>query len=156
MKITIITFGIIIIIALVFFFVFSNSINWESTKGRINRIEIEEIYHHMETNREGRGMIDYKIHLEYSYTLDNQKHTGNQLIAGLPNIISDKSIATEFLEKYPVGSVVDVWYNPKNMNVSALETVKTNGGIKTIVIFAIFFIITAAFVGGGFYFMQKK
>lgn len=146
----------VFIIAVITLVIFYRSRKWKAAQGTINTISIKEIYRNPNTAfAENRSLYDYKVEIEYRYTVENKTHYGNTLIAGLPNIFSDKSIAQQYLNKYPEGQKVSVYCNPKNPNQSALETANSLGGIKTVLILALFFIVVAAFVGAGFYFMER-
>ncbi len=49
------------------------------------------------------------------------------------------------------GADVEVWFNPKTPNESALETAKTAGGIKAIIVFSLLIIVVVSFIIGGLF-----
>jgi hypothetical protein len=83
---------------------------WESTRGVItkNVVEREEI---------GRGRVQYVPIIEYRYHFNGKTITGNADVF----TIGSQSSTLKMTAKYPLGSEVEVFVNPKDHRKSAIE-----------------------------------
>ncbi|HSN93735.1 MAG TPA: DUF3592 domain-containing protein, partial [Anaerolineaceae bacterium] len=61
----------------------------------------------------------YEPLVEYRYSVNGGMLTGNKIAIGLTRLPLEK--AQEFVDKYPVGAAVPVFYNPKNIKESLLD-----------------------------------
>lgn len=62
----------------------------------------------------------WSYRIEYSYAVNGEFYRGNKVRNSLP-IESTESTVKEMVSKYPVGSIVDVWYPESNPSASVLE-----------------------------------
>lgn len=69
-------------------------------------------------------LFNYKINIRYKYCVDGQTVMGDQLTAGLPNIVTHKNHADDLLTTYCPDSIIAVYYNPANPSEFSLITVK--------------------------------
>ena len=69
--------------------------------------------------------FNYKVNIRYEYSVDGQTFMGDQLTAGLPNIVTHKNDADDLLTTYSPDSISAIYYNPANPSQSALITGKS-------------------------------
>ncbi len=93
---------------------------WPSTSGIMLKAELFE---HITKTKTSTNRIStfssYEPLVEYRYTVDGKILTGNRIAIGLTRLPLEK--AQEFVDKYPVGATVPVYYNPKNTKESRLD-----------------------------------
>jgi preprotein translocase subunit SecF len=147
--------AIIVIVLAVVLYSFAklgSSRNWESTEGTVVSASIEEIYrNNTQQNQVGDQSFNYKVTISYQYKVGGQTFTGDQLTAGLPNIVSNRVDADDLLQKYVPNASAEIFYNPKQPNESALITGKSIP-IAGFVIFGVMIIL----IGGGIGFIVKS
>jgi hypothetical protein len=71
---------------------------------------------------DGYGTYNKKCiaHVEYEFTVDGTQFRGETVQFGQPPRI--RSQAVKIAAKYPIGTVIDVFYCPENPNLSVLES----------------------------------
>jgi len=110
---------------------------WPKTQGEILRSEIK-----VETTKD---KTHYFVDINYSYTVNNQKFTSSNIIVGTSVDSSNSGEAYEYRNKYPVKTIVDVYYSPKEPNVSALEPGLTKSHYH-LLIFSLLFLLVGLLV----------
>jgi Protein of unknown function (DUF3592) len=70
--------------------------------------------HHQPNNDEGEPI---QLVLRYRYSVDGREFTGSRYYFGSINECN-----SEFLQRYPVGSIQTVYFDPKNPSRSTLQT----------------------------------
>jgi hypothetical protein len=111
----VLTFGLMAVaIGAMGVFADAASNNWPVTDGVITSSEVEVWGHHP---------IMYRPSITYQYTIGGQEFTCSQVSSGA-TFYSGNGLeqASEIVEKYPVGSIVQVHYNPRNPANAVLET----------------------------------
>ena len=105
--------------------------DWVSTRGTILSSNIKVLK--IPTGGGGkRGSRTNVPTVEYSYQVGEQSYKNNKLYAG-PAFGGDKKETVEkFLEQYPEGSSVEVFYNLNNPAESALH--KNNPNVRSIAV----------------------
>ena len=105
--------------------------DWVSTRGTILSSSIKVLK--IPTGGGGkRGSRTNVPTVEYSYQVGEQSYKNNKLYAG-PAFGGDKKETVEkFLEQYPEGSSVEVFYNLNNPAESALH--KNNPNVRSIAV----------------------
>ena len=151
--------GIPLVIALVIagisIFLLIKSSKWQSVSANITSSNITSIYHSPNsaiTNH--KNTHDYKIDIQYQYTIEGTIYTGNTLYAGLPNIINTYLEAKKIQETFPVGAKTKAYYNPNNPQQSALLIFTSNTKGNTFVLFLIGLVVVV-FIGAGIYIIPK-
>lgn len=99
---------------------------WPTTDGTITTFEVEEVIRDRGFTFSG-DVTDplYLVQLAYRYTVDDETYTSTQrylnevLVDGRLQLEEDELKAAE--ERYPVGSMVTVYYNPADPAEAALE-----------------------------------
>jgi|GEM_PF-3262175 len=147
----IITTVFIIIISTLW--MFYNSRDWVETTGEVNFIEIVKVRNDtissMSTNK---GFTEYKINLEYTYSVDRKSYKGTQFYPLFPNVFSDKKDADELMDKYKSGQNTAVYYNPDSPHNSCLITSKNISPTKYVIMIAILVLFGTIFVTAFTYF----
>ena len=94
-----------------------SSKNWRTTEGEITESRV---------TRTESGMKGYRPEIIYSYEVDAMQFSSDRILFGMSSyrtpFKTGRQIATEWLEKYPVGSRVSVAYNPTDPSRSTLNT----------------------------------
>jgi hypothetical protein len=96
----------------------TNSKSWPSTNGKVISVEAK-VFHNRDNG--ASGTIDFPVDIKYSYRIQGRDFIGSSINAGLPNVFSYEKDQAEFIEDYPSGKSIDVYYNPKNSTQSALK-----------------------------------
>lgn len=130
---------IVAIVAVMSLLKFTSSSKWLPISAHIESASFESIHIPHSQQALGNRGIDYKINIHYRYIVKGNTFHGDTVMAGFPNIISDKAEVEKMMARFPAGSNVDVFYNPDNVSQSALNTSKgvTLLGIAVILLFII-------------------
>ena len=93
---------------------------WPSTTGHILTADVEE-----DSRRERRDNGSYRTRytytprITYAYTIQGIEYTGHRIRADDSGGDRDKAFDT--INEYPVGSLVDVFYDPENPDSAVLK-----------------------------------
>ena len=92
--------------------------DWPSTPGEIISSSI---------SRESSGTIDspnrtFRANIRYRYKVGSRTLTNNRICVGGQLQVSLKGKAENYCRDYPIGEIVDVFYNPDKPRDSVLET----------------------------------
>lgn len=99
------------------------SLGWPSTQGRILSINIRVDEVDDESNR-----VRYIPEVHFEYAVNGVTHQGKRIIYGSEPDFGSRDKAQDFLQKYPQGGLVTVFYNPENPG----EAVLTQGMRKMV------------------------
>ena len=91
----------------------SASKGWPSSSGRI---EISRVEDHSSSDG-----TTYHAEVAYIFSVDGIQHRSNRVAYGDYGS-SDPEHAQEIVNRYPAGSIVDVFYNPQKPSEAVLET----------------------------------
>jgi hypothetical protein len=132
--------------AVMFYFVIRTLIlgirskSWPATEGEIVASEVEKV----KPTETGMIINKYRAAVQYTYTVKDVTYTSEVVSFGeLAFLIFNRGLrsrkgAKQLVAKYPVGSVVQVYYEPGNPNRSLLEPgVSDPNLILTMLIFGI-------------------
>ncbi len=148
-----ITLSIVLIIIAFTLWLFFDSRSWHESKGTIEYIELEKVHNDtispMSTNKK---FTEYKINMEYSYSVNNINYKGSQFYPLIPNVFSDEKHAQELINKYQNAREITVYYSPKNPGNSCLITSKNISPLKYGLMVAIFFMFAIILAVGIKYF----
>lgn len=104
---------------------FSSSSGWEKINAVILRSELETLSQGLiSSSSQGDSRISYKVNIEYKYSVGEQDYIGNNVYAGIGNVISDKHEAEKLVMQYTVGDNVSIYYDSVKPNNSALRSSK--------------------------------
>ncbi|MGQ1908686.1 DUF3592 domain-containing protein [Marinifilum sp. RC60d5] len=79
-----------------------------------------EVTHSKVNSKKSDGKTMYSADIEYSYEVEGVNYTGSR-ISSVESSTSSYSEVEKDLNKYRVGEVVSVYYNPKIQSISMLE-----------------------------------
>jgi len=146
-----ITVSLAILTAIVGMAILLKSKNWIPIEATVVSNNIEAIYHSPNSAMANNGTThDYRLTIDYRYSVKGQNYTGNTLYAGLPNIFDSKLEAEQLSQQFPASQKTTIYYNPKNPAQSALLLPTRSGSVNWLVL-AFIGVIVVAFVGiGGF------
>lgn len=144
-----------LIIAIVFFVLWARSRrqigqakSWPSTTGRV-------VSAHMDARRshssEGGTTTSYYAVVLYEYMVDGKRYQCNRLTLGTPLGTSFTGGVQKKLLQYPVGSRVEVFYDPDDPTNAALEIKAPSGNVYlfiALVIVAILAVTLGMTMGG--------
>jgi hypothetical protein len=80
------------------------------------KVEVKE---HADIDEDSSGSTSYEPVVEYQYTVQNQQYTGRRIAFGANRF--GHSQARSAVARYPVGSTVQVRYNPEKPQEAVLE-----------------------------------
>jgi hypothetical protein len=121
--------------------------SWPAVPGKIVKSEVEEYQERDDDDGRTTWRTAYRPAVEYAYAVDGREHRGNQINYAM-SVSAGRGYAEKVAARYPVGSAVDVHYDPKNPGTSALRT--AGGAGATWIIFGaalIVFALAAALLG---------
>jgi cytochrome c-type biogenesis protein CcmE len=103
----------------------SSSRNWSATEGKVISSSVQEL---RRTNQmlinEGASNFEYKVNVQYEYSVNGQSYSNDVVFVGLPTIFDDKSDADNIVAKYEGDKTIEVFYEPNNPQNAALITAK--------------------------------
>lgn len=111
--------------------------SWPFAKGKILSSEVESELSAMRFLRANFWL--YKAKIEYEYSVGSQTHTGDTVCIGGEINTSFPKRAEERCQRYPVGSEVNVYYDPLDPETSCLEQ-EGEGSVLGYAVFAAFII----------------
>lgn len=88
---------------------------WPSTTGRV-------LFSSVEQRRRRKKRDFYCPKVRYEYTVSGKQYQGGALSFG-QMVLSDYDAAAQKAAQYPVGSMVQVYYNPENPADAVLERI---------------------------------
>src|SRR5215469_3921833 len=89
------------------------SASWPATTGTIIKTNL--------VHASGRHNDGYVPGLQYKYEVDGRIYVGTRIDFHTQDSVHAKETAESWLYKYPRGSTVRVYYDPKNPNITILE-----------------------------------
>ena len=149
-----------LIIAIVFFFLWARSRwktgsakGWPSTTGKVISSEMEA-----RRSRSGSGYSTaYYAVVLYEYIVNGQRLQSNRLTLGTPIGTGFTGGVQKKLQQYPVGSRVEVFYNPDDPTEAVLEIKAPSGSIYLFIALLIvaILVVTMVFTAGGIGFASQ-
>jgi hypothetical protein len=110
------------------------SANWPSVQGQVTSSDVER-------STDGEGGTSYQPQIDYSYTVNDQRYSGDRVNFG-QNSYSSRRGAEEVAARYPVGQSVAVYYDPVEPDSAVLEPGVSSGSYIVISIGACFVLIS--------------
>ncbi|MFQ3621876.1 MAG: DUF3592 domain-containing protein [Spirochaetales bacterium] len=87
---------------------------WSACEGKVVVSEVTRTYRRLYNPQ------IYSTHIVYEYAVDGVKYQSSRRVFG-PAISTGKSTQEKIAEKYPVGKIVTVYYEPKDPRNAVLE-----------------------------------
>jgi len=122
--------------------------NWPSVPGRVVESRIDE---NRSTDSEGEVSISYRPYVRYEYQVGGETFASDKLYIGLANYSSNRQNAQQTVSQYPVGAVVNVFYNPEDPRDVVLQ--QKTGGSAALVVGIILLVIGFCGLCGGTIFL---
>lgn len=95
---------------------------WPTVKGRIERSDVRE-FEELERrdNKPDRWRTAYRTDVIFSYEVAGVRYTGDMSASGTRISSNIEAVARRSAAKYPVGSEIEVHYNPRNPAEAAVN-----------------------------------
>lgn len=104
---------------------------WPATQGSITRTRIR-------VDDRGESSESYHPEITYGYSVMGSNYEGSRTVIGATRGYNSRPKAQAFLEDYPVGKPVTVYYDPNKPGQAVLQAGTTRGAIGTLVISGVF------------------
>ena len=115
--------------------------NWPVTTGKI-LMSGAEAYR----ARSGHSHTTmYRPNVVYEYSVNGQRLMGNRINFGMSVGYGSPSVAERVTTKYPIGSVVQVYYNPGDPSQAVLEKSAKSPATRILVLVIVFIVAMLAF-----------
>ena len=101
--------------------------SWPVIPGSVLNSTVVE---HESTDSEGSSSVSYEPKVEYQYNVMGQTYNAKRIAFGANRF--DYRKAAEIAARYPVGTQVNVHYNPDKVQDATLETSAAGGKLFTI------------------------
>ncbi|NOZ55153.1 MAG: DUF3592 domain-containing protein [Gammaproteobacteria bacterium] len=120
------TFAVIMLIISISAWYLYQSASWPDVQGKVLSSKIGKVYNQPGSiGNENKRTFDYKVLLDYEYSVNGEKQIGHNLYVLLPNIFSNKHEAENVISEFSAGKLVQVYYDPGSPSQSCLITTKT-------------------------------
>ena len=126
------------------------SMNWSTTTGRILLSEVTSYRH-----RDADGITStlYQPTIQYEYVVNGQHLQSNHVRFGMAYGTSWTGSAQNVVDKYPQGTLVQVFYNPTNPTEAVLE--HSAGGSNRILTCVVAIIVGVLLITGAGLFLMN-
>jgi hypothetical protein len=104
--------------------------DWSAATGQVTQCEVET----KTTYRRKRTQHEYLLHLSYQYVVDGQTYTSSRYSHSGGYRSSSERACRDEAAKYPVGSSVEVFFNPANPSDAILVRGVTDGDYALFVV----------------------
>jgi hypothetical protein len=108
--------------------------DWPSARGKVVVSEVREID---TRDDEGKTSTDYSPRIEYEYTVGSETHRGSRIQFGGPWGATEAG-ASSYVERYPLGAIVDVAYDPAAPERCTLERETPRSSFVGIMVLTVF------------------
>jgi hypothetical protein len=112
---------------------------WPSTQGQVIAARVD-------VSSDSDRNDSYSADIHYSYRVAGQEHTASRVAWGGRVSSGSRAAADAAVIRYPVGSAVRVFYDPKEPGEAVLEPMATGGLNRLTFIMVIFLVVGAAFL----------
>ncbi|MBL7755563.1 MAG: DUF3592 domain-containing protein [Chitinophagaceae bacterium] len=96
--------------------------NWPFTEGIIVDSDLTK-------SRDNDGQISYRPEIVFEYKLGNKNYKSNKIDAFINYTSSTSSRALKLINRYPIGTKINVYYDPKMPSFGILEPGLKKGSI---------------------------
>ena len=103
--------------------------SWPSTIGTVMFAEVKTVESRSVTNGTVVDSISYEPYIKYAYSAAGRKCENDKFTAAVSPGIREPAGAEAILKSYPVGSQVDVYYNPLTPDDSVLVPGGSSGNM---------------------------
>ena len=114
--------------------------SWPTVAGTIISAELES---YIDYDDDGDATTMYRPLIIYQYEVEGERYTNNRVKVQKFAATSMQRVSRKKLEKYPVGGVVEIHYDPDNPNDAVLEISKSKVNLPLII--GIIFLLVALY-----------
>ena len=93
---------------------------WKVVRGEILTSKYEVTSMPMSLGKLDKNVVEYKVIIEYQYEIDHLNYLSSQIIPQGQFITYRKSIVDNLLNRFSVGTNINVYYSSNNLKKSAL------------------------------------
>ena len=98
------------------------SMNWPRVTGTVLHSEVVRSRSASTGRKRGGGdKISYRADISYSYIVDGHQFQSSQIYMGSAGVSTGSKEAYQYINKYPVGKTVTVYYSPQDKSNTVLE-----------------------------------
>lgn len=121
--------------------------NWPTTMGRVLSAEVETRRSH---SSEGGYSTAYYPNVLYEYQVDGRPYRSNQFYVAMPVGLGNYAKVHQQVINYPVGSMVEVYYNPEDPSQAALVPSAPSSKVLiwVVILIVVILAVTLAFTMG--------
>jgi hypothetical protein len=133
--------GVLLIAGSIFYYVSASrraaaAEEWPETTGRVvaTRIEVDN-----STDSDGDTSTSYDAIVSYEYAVAGRTYRSDRLYLNETPLFSDEGDARAFLAEYPVGTPVEVYYDPASPGDAAVIIEGPSWAISIVTLFGLIF-----------------
>jgi hypothetical protein len=121
--------------------------NWPTAMGRVLSADVET---RRSSSSEGGYTTSYYPNVLYEYQVDGKSYRSNQFYVAMPVGLGNYAKVHQQVLQYPVGSMVEVYYNPADPTQAALVPSAPSSSILiwVVVLIVVILAVTVAFTMG--------
>jgi hypothetical protein len=112
---------------------------WLSTTGQVIEARVTSS---TTTDADGDTSVSYAPFVRYSYQVAEKEYCSDQITFGFKRTFSKEMNAHRWLDRFPLWSQVNVYYNPAKPDEAVLER-KATGSTITVVLGIVFLVVSA-------------
>jgi Protein of unknown function (DUF3592) len=121
---------------------------WPVTRGKIIAAEVEAYQGRVDTSSDTNApRTFYKPSVVYTYRVNGRQFQGDRVTIGTKISATMPGVASRLAKRYPVGTEVDVHYNPKSPGESVLRPRSMTHWLLWVVVIAMFTLAWAVATG---------
>lgn len=113
--------------------------SWPSTIGTVMFAEVKMVESRSVTNGMVVDSVSYEPYIKYAYSVAGRKCENDKFTAAVSPGIREPAGAEAILKGYPVGSQVDVYYNPLTPDDSVLVPGGSSGNMYFLLVWFVLF-----------------
>lgn len=118
--------------------------NWTTTTGVVEKnIITPRKYPTFERINQMESGANFELDLEYRYVVDGKTYRTGRILRGAPNIFPSEIDAATAAARYPVGSSVEVYFNPTKTEEAILVSLRESSMLRIGVCIYLWFCLLA-------------
>lgn len=120
---------------------------WPTTQGKVSRSYLHS-HTHTTQNQDGTSSssTSYSPHLRYTYEVNGVWYRSNTIVLGYEELSMSRLEAEAYLDNYPTGAELTVFYNPQEPSMSVLIPGRISYGVSLVIGGVIFTVVLLAMI----------